>query len=170
MRRSTSAAYVPPPMVPAPLRRSSPPIPLADPARPPLADLDIPAVRSRASTAGTSRSTLGGRGGGGARAGGLAAVGLVDRLDQLPLRHPGPALHAQPLGDVEQVRLRRVRVHAAGGLRRALAAAAGRLRVRRPLGPFGLPVVADLLERVLERGERRAVRPLPLAVRLHRRV
>src|SRR4051794_20774327 len=58
-----------------------------------------------------------------------------------------------------------VRVHAPGRLRVGVPAA-GRLGVARPLLLLGLPVVADLLERMLDRGERGAVRPLALAVLL----
>src|SRR4029079_17494353 len=102
----------------------------------------------------------------------LPVVGLGDRLDQLVLAHPGPSAHVEPPGDVHQVRLGRVRVHPTGGRpgpprgrRRA-----GRLRVGGTLALLGLPVVADLLVRVLEGGERGAVRPLALPVRLHGRV
>src|SRR3954452_6459372 len=96
---------------------------------------------------------------------GLPAVRLLDRVDQLGLRHRGAAADLQPARDVEQVLLGGVRVDALGGLRRRVAAAGG-LAVRRALPALRLPVVADLLERVLQRRERRAVGALALAVLL----
>src|SRR6266545_1834617 len=101
-----------------------------------------------------------------------AVVGLLDRLDQLLLGHARAAADVEPLGDVHQVLLGGVGVDPAGRLATPPGgrAAAGRLRIARALLALFLPLVADLLERVLERGERGAVRPLALAVLLDRRV
>src|SRR5690349_12943972 len=103
------------------------------------------------------------------RPAGAAVVGLLDRLDQLRLGHPATAGDLQLLRLIHQVLLARVRVDPAGrlGLR---VAPAGRLGVARTLPFLRLPMVAGLLERVLQRGERGAVGPLALAVLLDRGV
>src|SRR5215217_7941196 len=93
---------------------------------------------------------------------------LADGLGQLGLGHAGPALDPQLLRPLVQLLLGVADgVDAGVGLGRALAgrlAALGRLRVGRALALLGLPVVAHLLERVLEGREGGAVGPLPLAV------
>src|SRR4051812_19257599 len=99
----------------------------------------------------------------------LAAVRLLDLVDQFVLVHAGAARDVQSLGHIEQVRLRRVRVHTLLGLRGGVASA-GSLAVRRSVLVFALPVVADLLVLVLECGECGAVCALALAVLLDRRV
>src|SRR5215203_2164428 len=65
------------------------------------------------------------------------------------------------------MRLARVGIHArrgVAGLRPRRASTAGRLRVAGTLLSLGLPVVADLLERVLERAQRDAMGGLAVAV------
>src|SRR5829696_4058698 len=95
---------------------------------------------------------------------------LADGLGQLGLAHAGPALDPELLGPLVQLLLGVADgVDARVGLGRALAgglAALGRLGVGRALALLGLPVVAHLLERVLQGREGGAVRPLPLAVGL----
>src|SRR3954451_8006874 len=108
-----------------------------------------------------------------AGAGGLPAVLLHDRFDELLLGHRGATLDPEASRDLVQVVLARVGVHA---LRARLGPGPWprrcRLAVRGALGPAGLvlPVIADLLERVLQRAVRRAVGALALAVLLDRRV
>src|SRR5690606_38122879 len=103
---------------------------------------------------------------------GALRVLLLDRVDELVLGHLRAPLDVQLAGGVEEILLRRVGVHSSGGLaalprlrRRAL-----RLLVRRALVLLGLPVVAHLMELVLEGGERGAVCAFALAVGLHRGV
>src|SRR6185295_5387468 len=100
---------------------------------------------------------------------GAPVVRLLDRLNQLNLGHPAAAADLKPLRQIQQVRLAGVGVDAAGGLGPG-AAAARRLGVTRALLGLGLPVVADLLERVLDRRERGAVGAFALAVLLDGRV
>src|SRR5690606_39583710 len=99
-----------------------------------------------------------------------AVVRALDRLDELVLRHRRPSVHVEPARDVEHVHLRLVRVDAARGVRRGLETALLGALVRRPGLVLRLPVVADLLVRVLERRERHAPRTRLRAVLLHRRV
>src|SRR4051812_1692437 len=109
----------------------------------------------------------------GAAVAGLLGVGLLDGLHQLVLLHPGPPADVELLRHLHQVRLRGVGIHSAGGLAAALAGRPTRLLgllVGGPLVVLGLPVVADLLERVLEGAERRAVGALALAVLVDGRV
>src|SRR6266511_3217682 len=106
------------------------------------------------------------------RGAGLAAalrVRLLDRRDQLRLGHLRTAADVQLLRDVEQVLLAGIRVDAARGPGLG-AAPAGRLGVARTLLRLRLPMVADLLERVLDRGQRGPMGALALAVLLHGRV
>src|SRR5215217_7695498 len=84
-----------------------------------------------------------------------------DRLRELGLRHARAAAHAGLLGALIELLLGvAVGVDAAVGGLRAVARrrpALLRLRVRRALALLRLPVVADLLERVLDGGPRGAV-------------
>src|SRR5215207_9842297 len=93
---------------------------------------------------------------------------LADGFGKLGLAHARAALDPELLGPLVQLLLGvAVEVDAGEGLGRALAgrlAALGRLRVGRALALLGLPVVALLLERVLQGREGGAVGPLPLAV------
>src|SRR3712207_2829275 len=87
-------------------------------------------------------------------------VAPLESIDQLVLAHRGAAGDACLLRQVVEVRLRRVRVHAALGLAVRVPAALG-LGVRGPAATswFLNPVVADLLVRVLDRGPRGLVGP-----------
>src|SRR5215217_8910958 len=95
---------------------------------------------------------------------------LADGLRQLGLGHAGTALDPELPGPLVQLLLGVADgVDARVGLARALPrrlAALGRLRVGRALALLGLPVVALLLERVLDGREGGAVGPLALAVGL----
>src|SRR6266508_2032028 len=103
----------------------------------------------------------------------LALLG-GDGVGQLALGHAGAAGDAQLPGPLQQLRLGvALDVHAAIGPlgprprgRRALPG----LRVRRALAVLGLPSVATLLERVLQRGVRGAVGTVALTIGLHRSV
>src|SRR5439155_6104197 len=101
---------------------------------------------------------------------GLAFVGAPDRLDQLGLGHRRAALDVEALGQLVQVRLGRVGGDALGRAAAATGALLRRLGIARAAPRLRLPVVADLLERVLERRECRTVAALALAVGLDRRV
>src|SRR5215212_2494459 len=95
-----------------------------------------------------------------------------DRARELLLRHLRPPLDAEILRALVELVLRvAVEVDAAERLADAPALLRRRLpraRVARPLLVLRLPVVADLLVRVLDRRERRPVCPLALAVLLGR--
>src|SRR3954452_10573057 len=103
---------------------------------------------------------------------GLTVVGTLDRCHQLVLVHPRPAPDVEPAGDLHQVLLRGVGIDAAGRLTATsrIPARLGRLSIGRALLVLGLPVVADLLEPVLQGAERRAVGALALAVLVDGRV
>src|SRR5690606_3640755 len=121
----------------------------------------IPAVAAanRGSPAGTP-----------ARLPGLAGAGLLDRRHEVALAHPGPPGDVELAGDGEQVRLGGVGVDPARGGSGGLAATAGGLPVAGTLAALGLPVVAHLLEGVLQCRVRGLVGAPPLAVRLDRGV
>src|SRR4051795_8758616 len=106
-----------------------------------------------------------------ARVRGLLVVRLLDGVDELLLLHLRAAGDRQPLGDVEQVLLGGVGVDAALGLL-ARVPATGGLRVGGPLPAAGLllPVVADLLEAVLDGGPGDLVRAALIAVLVDGRV
>ena len=96
-----------------------------------------------------------------------AAVGLVDGVHQFCFRHLRPAPDLEPLGDIQQMGFAGEGVDAPCGLGRAVpcgSTALGVLCVTRTLGVLGLPVIADLLERVLQGRERDAVCRLAVAV------
>src|SRR5262245_17940612 len=94
-----------------------------------------------------------------------------DGLGQLALGHGRAAPDPELAGPAEQLVLAvAVDVQAPVRLPAGLAVAARRARVGRALVVLGLPVVADLLERVLQRRERGLVRSAALPVRLHRAV
>src|SRR6478609_11965212 len=79
-----------------------------------------------------------------------SAVGLLDRVDQLGLGHGGPPGYVQPPREVHQMRLRRIGVDAFCRGPLGVRATAARSGVRRPPLRLGLPVVAHLLETVLQ--------------------
>src|SRR5215212_3458923 len=126
------------------------------------------AARRRCSTRRTRRAT----GSGAAVAAGTPESALLagDRLAELFLGHARAAADVELLRARVQLLLRAAAdVDAAGGSAAAPACGTARSRcliVRRPLRPLRLPVVADLLERMLEGGHRGAVRPFALAVGL----
>jgi hypothetical protein len=97
-----------------------------------------------------------------------------DRLTELGLRHGRATLHAEARGAVVQLVLRAARDVDPTCRGRVtvprLRAALGRAVVRRTLLVLRFPVIADLLERVLERRIRGAMGPFALAVRLDRAV
>src|SRR5690606_37589335 len=82
----------------------------------------------------------------------------------------GPSGDVELAGDVQQMRLGGVGVDPTRGGPGGLAAATGGLPVARALAALGLPVVAHLLEGVLQRRVRGLVGAPPLAVRLDRGV
>src|SRR3954468_379974 len=129
-----------------------------------------PLVESAAAVA--ARGVARGASASGPALAGLAGVGLLERLDQLVLAHPRPAGDVELPGHLVEVTLAGVGVHATGGLAALARTGSGPrgLVVGRALLVLGLPMVADLLERVLQRRERRAVSPFPLAVLVHGRV
>src|SRR5690606_13248144 len=100
----------------------------------------------------------------------LAAVGLLDRRHQLALVHRRPAPDVEPAGHLHQMLLGRVGVDALGGSAPGVRSTALRAAIRRTLLRLGLPVVAHLLETVLEGAVGDPVGPLPLAVLLDGRV
>src|SRR5690606_9616453 len=77
------------------------------------------------------------------------------------------ATDVQPAGQLHQMPLRGVRVHAALGGAGRFAAAAARLGVARPPRGLLLPVVAHFLEGMFESGVRGATRTLTRAIGLH---
>ncbi len=102
----------------------------------------------------------------------LPVAGLAQGVDKFVFVHRGAPPHAEPARLVEKLILTRIRIDATSGV--AAGSTPGlrvdatlRPLVRRTRGVLGLPVVADLLVGVLQRRERRAVRPLTLAVGLH---
>ena len=101
-----------------------------------------------------------------ATAGRRAPVGLLDGRDQFALAHRRATRNIQPPGDFHEVLLRCVGVDALGRLALRVGAAAARPGIGRPLLGFGLPVVADLLEAVLERVVGDPVRTFTFAVLL----
>ena len=104
---------------------------------------------------------------------GRPLVGLPNGVDQLGLGHPRSAAYLEPSGQVHQVALLRgVGVDPSGRAATAPCRPPGPrgLGVRGPLAALRLPVVADLLEAVLERGKGGPVRALTLAVLLDRGV
>src|SRR5947209_7542908 len=93
-----------------------------------------------------------------------------NRPGKVLFRHPRPAANAQVPGPLVELPLRMAEhVDAAERLAGPVPgcpSAAGRLRIRRALVVLRLPMVADLLERVLQCGEGRSMGALALAVRL----
>src|SRR3954447_3800088 len=91
-----------------------------------------------------------------------------DRSPELFLVHLRPAANVQLACPLHELRLRRaIDIDATEGLALAissLCATLRRLGIGRTLPLLGLPVVVDLLERVFQRGERRSVRSLALAI------
>src|SRR5579884_1855079 len=100
----------------------------------------------------------------------LAGVPPLDGFDQLALRHLRPGGDVEPLGHLGEMLLRGPLVDTAPRLvgPPRPGAAPCRLRVRGTLALLGLPVVADLLEGVLEGAIGRLVGPAALAVLLRR--
>src|SRR4051794_27137995 len=103
---------------------------------------------------------------------GLTLVGTLDRRHPLVLAPARPAPDVEPAGAPHQVLLRGVGIAAAGSppATSRIPARLGRLSIGRALLVLGLPVVADLLEPVLQGAERRAVSALALAVLIDGRV
>src|SRR4051812_23400152 len=91
-----------------------------------------------------------------------------DRSPELFLVHSRAAANVQLACPVHELRLRRaIDIDATEGLALAISsrcAALCRLGIGRTLPLLRLPVVVDLLERVLQRGESRSVRSLALAI------